>query len=1053
MPLDSDEDLTISDKVLLHLFNYRKHYDDYFVPFAVVQGGIAAALSVYRSEVSRTIKKLKDQGHVEEKITHVEGIKRRRKAYFLTASGSSLASRLSEKVKARKIILKTKEGEKRVELGEVPKHLDMKLSTLDIVNFLTKDTLDLESLTKKEEAEPPPKVYGSEMIGRENELGSLKNLIDKLKKGIGQSVVITGEAGIGKTRLVNELRNLCHDLNFLEGSCLYQTGADPYLPFLDVINSYIERTNSLTIKEKLSREIGATGLGSVLLQSEESSDMGGKLEYERIRIFEYITNTIITISKDKPTVIFIDDIHWADAGTIHLFHYLSRNIKANPIMIIGAYRPEEIGLDVEHPLHEVLQRMRKENLIEEIGLDRLSKKETSAMISSFLKRGDPPKNFVTTIFKETNGNPFFIEEVLNSLEEEDLIGYSKDEWTFPRKIMIPSSVRETLHRRLNKLNKNDRNVLDVAAVIGDRFDLDVLLEVLGNEEAILDSIERLRKAHLIEESEGERELYRFHHDKISEVVYNELSKPKLRFLHKRIGETLEMIHKDSLTDMVTDLAYHFSRTNEFQKAYDYSLKAAEKAEKLYSYEEAISFYENALDAIDSMRSAHKTDDLADLPKEDAQWGPEDILDKDFFEEALNPNIYLKNRKAEVLLKLGDAYGRIALLEESRKHYEDALLLTKDVRRRALIYGQIGKVLMRMGHYEEGLKYCKKALEWLKGIEGEEKALIHHTMGLIYFSKGSIDKALEFSEKGLEIMKRLEDDKGVATLLNTLGILYHHKGNYKKSIEAFNKSVDIRQARGYERGLASNYNNIGNHYLKMGDYNKALENYKMGAELFEKMKDLLGLGKIHNNMGLIYQRKKEYDKALEHYERGLETTEKTGDSHGISIITTNIGELYRLKKDYDKALEYFERGMESCKKMGFELELIDTYIGLAEVYLEKNELEDALGNISEGMKLAKRSGMLGLLALALRIAGMIYREKGDFKNAKERFEESIELYKKFENELELGRTYYEYGLMSKKKKDGKRAEKLFGDASSLLGKFKDDYNAAQIMKELGKSKAR
>ncbi len=322
---------------------------------------------------------------------------------------------------------------------------------------------------------------------------------------------------------------------------------------------------------------------------------------EKDKMFQAILLLIKNIASKKPLILFIDDLHWADRSSIQLLQYLFQNMVDKNIVIIGSYRPEDIN-ESENFIQTMMENIKKLNLqdsLNEIILDRLTRKDIVQVVKNILDE-DVPEKLISFNFQKSEGNPLYVEEILKSLLEENLIDL-EDKTHYKKldisKIEIPDSITEVIRMRINRVTKDNDlvdQILKYVSVIGSNFNFDILLEAMDlNEELLLDNIEKLMNANIIHEVDVDR--YKFDHTLIREVIYNDLGSRRKKILHARIGASIEKLYHKNLKDHYVELAHHFSCGGVIDKAVYYSIREAEIAKELCAYDEALFHYRSALD--------------------------------------------------------------------------------------------------------------------------------------------------------------------------------------------------------------------------------------------------------------------------------------------------------------------------------------------------------------------------------------------------------------------------------------------------------------------------
>jgi tetratricopeptide (TPR) repeat protein len=466
-----------------------------------------------------------------------------------------------------------------------------------------------------------------DLVGRENELETLQHYLDLAVQGKGTTVFVSGEAGSGKTRLVNEFLSASkqkRDINQLSGWCL-SNSVIPYFPFMEAFNVYSSgyskkgsssgmrqgglqqglEKEGLVVDEELGLRAWLMGPGKTerKRELEELSPQAWKDS-----TFAAVTKALFSMSAKKPTILFIDDLQWADTASLTLLQYISRFIASEKVLILSTFRSEDLNPDSEghpHPLADTLRLMSRENLYKEIKLQSLNRFSVS-LLAEDMVGGHIQADLAEKLAVESQGNPLFIVESLKMLLEEGGLIQENDRWRLSTgKIGIPTKIKDILVRRLGVLKPAQRKMLEIASVIGYKFNPELLASV-----AAQDSLETLETLNSIEQSTslviGEGDMYRFDHGKYREALYEEISQPLRRAYHGRIAERIKSSRSAAGKLPVGDLAFHYAEAGNKEKAVKYSLDAGQEALKIYSGTEAIKHFRYVLDATtDIEKYAHE----------------------------------------------------------------------------------------------------------------------------------------------------------------------------------------------------------------------------------------------------------------------------------------------------------------------------------------------------------------------------------------------------------------------------------------------------------------
>jgi DNA-binding SARP family transcriptional activator/tetratricopeptide (TPR) repeat protein len=435
-------------------------------------------------------------------------------------------------------------------------------------------------------------------VGRERELAELEAGLEDALTGRGRLFLLSGEPGIGKTRLADELGALAKDRGaaVLWGRCWEAGGAPAYWPWVQSIRSHIRDLDP----SRLRRELGEGGgdLSEMLPELRELLPASPRAhspdsEDARFRLFDSTANFLRRAAREQPLVLVLDDLHAADEPSLLLLQFVAGELAQTSILVVGCYRDEE--LESDHPVAARLGELGRQASAR-LALTGLSGAAVASFVdaSTSLPAAD---SLVDAIYRKTEGNPLFVGEVVRLLAAE---GHLEPSGKAGERLMIPRGVREVIDRRLQRLSKESRRILTLAAVLGREFPLDALNEIAElAEEELLASMDEAFATRILVEAPGGDGRARFSHALIRDTLYDELSPTRRARLHLRIGETLERYYEHDLEPHLAELAYHFieaGTSGEIRRAVDYTLRAGDRAARLLAYEEAARLYRLALRA-------------------------------------------------------------------------------------------------------------------------------------------------------------------------------------------------------------------------------------------------------------------------------------------------------------------------------------------------------------------------------------------------------------------------------------------------------------------------
>ena len=415
------------------------------------------------------------------------------------------------------------------------------------------------------------------LIGREAALGRLDALLHESLGGRGRAVLVSADAGMGKTAVLRQFAQLARarGARIFWGECTEIDARRPLGPFMDIARS-------------------ANGLASLPTADRATA------ETDRYRIYAALTTLLGDLARDRPTVVVIEDLHWADEASLELFPHLARKLRDLPLLLLGTYRTDE--LHRRHPLRSMLAELSRVRVVEDVTLPRLTENDVAAFLSEAMGLGRPPTaDFRQAMFKTCEGNPLFMEEVLRALAERGDIEYRDGSWRRTKEvaeIAIPNTLRDAVLDRFRKLSSTAQEILLRAAVIGTKFDFDLLLRVTGADEAsILGALRAAIDDQLLLEiaSDDGNASYSFRHALTRESIVLELLQPERRRIHRAVGEAIEARSAASTAEHAEELAYHFDEAGDRDRACRYHDLAGREAYRLFAFARAANHLERAVD--------------------------------------------------------------------------------------------------------------------------------------------------------------------------------------------------------------------------------------------------------------------------------------------------------------------------------------------------------------------------------------------------------------------------------------------------------------------------
>jgi len=693
------------------------------------------------------------------------------------------------------------------------------------------------------------------LVGRKREIEFLQKLLREAFAGRGTLVLIAGEAGIGKTRLAEEFQKLAAQkgCRVMMGKCV--PGAlSPYLPFQDALEHYfgaksgVKTNRYQRIVESVRRAapelVESTPIVGGILKAtaafyKEYREFDLKPESESERTLHAALEFLRKMSVKQPVLIVLDDLQWADSASVQLLHFLARNSNVLRILLIGIYRPEDILIEEGgkvHPLLESLRIMRREGICHELALDRLAPDELELALEGMLG-GQIDAELLHKIASESGGNPLFAVEVVRLLVSIKSIAFQDGVWKTSGhvRIDVPSTVKEVILRRIDRLPREERHLLECAAVVGEWFDPGVLEKALGlprlNLLENLDTMER--NFQLLKASDG---LYRFSHEKIRQVTFEEISSARRRELHKIIGQVLEGRLPDE--SLYGELSVHFCGAGENIKCSKYSLLAGQSCIKRFATIEAIPYFQRVI-------------------------------------EGARDDPSLAQERLDALEGLGDANKAMGLFDSAITFYDNFLDLCSNSRDRARVLRKSSEcwVPTRKANPSKALDLLNQA-ERERGVEVIEMGRIKEIRGVVAAYTGVLSDAERFYSEAEKLFEQVGATEDLAMTLLDFSELYISQGHSKEALEKAKRAEQLfssLQSLGGE--LAASFQ-LGDTYFHLGLVKEALESYARTIDIAEKFGRYSTLFWAHLYRGLVYDSIDDFESAKIEGKKAREYASKT-----------------------------------------------------------------------------------------------------------------------------------------------------------------------------------
>ena len=866
-------------------------------------------------------------------------------------------------------------------------------------------------LSAKEQPRKIHRLHGlrAELIGRSAEMARLAESIDNLRQGKGAVYSIIGNAGTGKSRLVEEFKASLDlkEIQWREGNAFAYAQNIPYFPFIDLISKAIQIDDGdspETIKEKLESSVA-----DLIEESQDVAPYIGNLyalnypqirevspEFWKTKLQNAILKILTALARRAPTVVCLEDLHWADPSTIELVNYLLSEIR-QPILFICVYRPT-VSLFSTHQINSMAVPH------QELQLRDLSLSEAQNMVESLLKTEAIPKDLQLFIQNKVEGNPFYLEEAINSLIESNILVPDNGHWQVVRPITdteISATIQGVITARVDRLEQESKRILQEASVIGRSFFYDILKRISELKDNIDRNLSGLERFDLIKTKSIHPYLeYIFKHALTQEVVYNGLLKKERRNIHERIAKVVEELFEDRLLEFYETLAFHFKRGRSVRKAVDYLMKSGDKSLKRYAVEESHKYYREAYDLLknESGKTRHDNELLLDLL---VKWALVYYYRGDF--RGLN-NLYDEN------LKLSDSFADTPL--------------------KGMFYAWLGATLTCRARFKPSYEYLKKA-EFL-GDKNQDDNLIGFVYSWLAWcctGLGLLDDAIRCGERAQEIARRVPSDPYIYfKSLGGLGFTYYIRGDKKKVLDIGQKLVEFGLQHSNIRSQTMGLWTSGLGYALEGNFGKGIKYLKLAVETAA---DPFYTEYPRKFLGLCYVSANQWEQAEESLKKTMAFGKEFGSGGEEIWAQILLGVVYVANGKMHEGLNLIEQVRQSLLNDNLVF-----FSNLAELALGKVYLQMVEKSLS--MSLSKVSKNLGFLIKTLPFAG---------RKAEAHLLRAVENAKKYGSKSFMGQAYLDLGCLYKAQKKFDKATEFFSEAIQIFEKCEMDGYLKQAREAL------
>lgn len=759
-------------------------------------------------------------------------------------------------------------------------------------------------------------LQAASFMGRDEELARLLDALREANKGHGSAWLVGGESGVGKSRLLDEVRvrAMVRGALVLTGQGV-ETGELPYQLWREPLRRLVLSVPLSDLQAAVLQEI-VPDL-SVLLG--RRIDHAPELDAEQAQ--RRLSQTIGEVFRQagQLIVLLLEDIHWAHESLAPL-QQLARIAPDVSLLILASYRTEE-----KPSLVDDLPTLRP------LLLERLPEEVVARLSASMLGADEVPADVLDLLQRETEGNVFFLVETLRTLAEEAGSLADVGRMTLPE-VVFSGSVLSMVRRRLENLPQPDRDWLAHAAVAGRELDERLMAHLIGGESTLRRWLQTCANFDILEKRAG---TWRFVHDKLRDGVLAGLKAEARADLHRAVARALERLYEDDPTRFRA-LLEHWHAVGDRQREARYARLAGEQARSISNLVEARELLTRALDLL--------TGESEEQHRE----------------------------RMRVHNALGDVYRGLSRVDEAERHYRTSLDLAHALASEgdmARAYVGLGDVADLRGNFQAAEDHYRQALAHIRATGDSQ--LLGRTLtrlGSALSHRGLYAAASTYYEESLAIARALDDTKGIAANLNSLGSLAYHRGDFDEARRTFSEALSIRRQLGDQQLIAASLNNLGILLRSLGEYEASRRYHQESLSIKRNVGDRYGIVTSLNNLGVTYmveaanqpedKRRELYEAALKHHHESLALARQIDDPLGIADNLNNMGLIVRrMGGDLDEAYAYLNESLKWAQRTGDRLGEILALSNMGDVALQQGEHGRAEEHLQQALDDALSSDML------------------------------------------------------------------------------------------------
>jgi len=790
------------------------------------------------------------------------------------------------------------------------------------------------------------------LVGRERELSRLREAFERAQEGHGQVVGVVGEAGVGKSRLLYELRRELGQSRaiYLEGRCISWGQPIPFLPVIEMLKHGLrieEGDRDEEIRDKVVRGLQVVGaddrympflLNLLGVETDDPAMRGMAAEAKRRYTFEALRSLTLAGSARRPIVLAIEDLHWIDQPSQDFLRYLAEHSTRAAVLVVVTYRPGHA-----HPWSD-------KSYYSQIALTPLSDGESERVVESVLGVRLLPAEVKALICRKAEGNPFYLEEITRSFVDTGILARVNGGYVLARPVTpqdVPDTVQGVIMARIDRLAEARKRTIQTAAVVGREFALRLLRQIADIQERVEESLADLKALEFIYEKALFPDLeYVFKHGLVQDVAYGSLLKPRRRALHELIGRAIEELYADRLDERVAELAHHFAQGEVWAKAFAYARRAGDRARAIFANREAIHHYTQALDAAAKMSP----------PPEDAEL------------------LAIHEARGLVWHLLTDYDAAVADFEAMQTV---ARRLGDRVKEGEALCNQGGSHWFRFSQARQGhVERCAREAMAIAGETGDERVLARglSLLGMVDQKAGALREGDVKFTRSVEICRRRAFKGPLLTNIVWLGAHANWRGEFRRAIDYQIEAEQLAHEthEGFFELLAHCFR--CNAHAGLGEWDLA---FRVLGDAMQKGRDRenrYAIARGINTLGWFHQELGDFRRAIELNREGIELGRAAKITNNEIYATINLADDYLGLDEAGRAREVLVAASERLQTGSFDSHLwkwtMRLHLAFARLALLEHDREGAFAQLEDALRLAERTESRKYVALGRRLRGEI-----------------------------------------------------------------------------------